>query len=947
MSAGPRAPAPDAAPTFAAGPGEMAARVRAFDWSDTPLGPAETWPQALKVAVGICLNSRFPMFVWWGPELINIYNDAYAPVLGKRHPDALGRPARQSWREIWPVVRPQAEAVMTRGEATWNERVLLVMERNGYAENTWFTWSYSPIPDETGRIGGLFCACTEETPRVLVEGQRDRLLAELDTERSRLAEVFNRSPSFMAVVRGPDHVFELVNDRYYQLVGRRDLVGLSVREALPEVEGQGFFEQLDRVYSGGEPLVGKDVRILLRRDPALPPEERYVDFVYQPMRDGDGAVTGIFAHGVDLTERKRAEEALRASDQQMRLLTDALPALIAYVDAGQRYRFNNRAYQDWFGGAPAALAGLHLRDVLGEDEYLRRRPYVEAALRGEPARFEVLTRHRSRGAVETEVLYVPDRAADGRVNGFVVLVQDVSERKASEIALRASEERLQLAVQIAQMGTFEINLLTDAVRVNDAGRLIYGWPDAEPLTFARVRTHFHPDDREWVLRAVGAACAPEGPGEFEVEQRIVRTDGAVRWVRVRGRALFATVGGDRRAVRCVGTYLDITDQKEAETQREHLLAAERAARAEAERASEAKSQFLATLSHELRTPLTPVLLTVSLMEMHPDLPEELREDVATIRRNVELESRLIADLLDLTRVASGKLALEVQDVDLHAAVRGAEDICQREASVRIVLDLNAVRHRVRGDATRLQQVFWNLVSNAAKFTGPDGLVTVRSYDAPGGRVRVDVADTGLGIDPSVLPKLFNAFEQGDVRLGRQQAGLGLGLAITRRLAEAHGGTVTAASAGRGHGATFTVDLPAAEAPAASAAPEPSADAPAAGPPMHVLVVEDHEPTLKVMSKLLRGLGHRVTGATSVATAAAAARQNGFDLIISDLGLPDGSGLDVMREVREEYTGRAIALTGYGMESDIAASREAGFAEHLTKPVDLAALEAAIRRLAGP
>ena len=168
-AAGPPSPVPPGiTATFAAGSGEMAARVRSLDWSKTPLGPAEAWPQALKVAVGICLNSRFPMFVWWGPELVNIYNDAYIPVLGKRHPHALGRPARQSWGEIWPVVGPQAEAVMTRGEATWNERVLLVMERNGYVENTWFTWSYSPIPDDAGAVGGLFCACSEDTPRVLV-----------------------------------------------------------------------------------------------------------------------------------------------------------------------------------------------------------------------------------------------------------------------------------------------------------------------------------------------------------------------------------------------------------------------------------------------------------------------------------------------------------------------------------------------------------------------------------------------------------------------------------------------------------------------------------------------------------------------------------------------------------------------------------------------------------
>jgi CheY-like chemotaxis protein len=260
------------------------------------------------------------------------------------------------------------------------------------------------------------------------------------------------------------------------------------------------------------------------------------------------------------------------------------------------------------------------------------------------------------------------------------------------------------------------------------------------------------------------------------------------------------------------------------------------------------------------------------------------------------------------------------------------------------VDLGATRHTVRGDSTRLQQVFWNLINNAIKFTPADGTISVRSEDADDGRLRVHVSDTGVGIDAAVLPRLFSAFEQGEVRAARQQAGLGLGLAISRKLAEAHGGTITARSAGRGRGAIFTVDLPAIDTPAADRMTHIPAPLPHVAPPLSILLVEDHEPTLRVMEKLLRRIGHRVTGVMSVASATAAAGQDGFDVIISDLGLPDGSGLDVMRQLREKFEGRAIALTGYGMQSDIAASREAGFSEHLTKPVDLTALEAAISRL---
>lgn len=379
-------------------------------------------------------------------------------------------------------------------------------------------------------------------------------------------------------------------------------------------------------------------------------------------------------------------------------------------------------------------------------------------------------------------------------------------------------------------------------------------------------------------------------------------------------------------------------------ERARLFEAERQARADAERANRSKDEFLAMLSHELRTPLTPVMLTVSMLESNPLLPATLREDVASIRRNVELESRLISDLLDLTRITKGKLQLDEQDVDLHLVIRSAIEICQREASARLIVDLRSPRHVVRGDSTRLQQIFWNLINNAQKFTPPLGIITVRSEVSPdGNRIRVQVADNGAGVDPALLPKLFDAFEQGDVRLAKQQAGLGLGLAISKRLVEAHDGVITAHSPGRGGGSTFTVDLPVVVDAIVPSTP-PTRHAERLKAHLNILLVEDHAPSLRALSRLLMQMGHRVTPATSVASALAAAGLSQFDLLISDLGLPDGSGLDVMRRLREPFKDRAIALTGYGMESDIAASRDAGFVEHLIKPVDVEQLNDAIARV---
>ena len=294
---------------------EMGRRFRLTDWSATPLGPVEQWPQSLRIAVSICLNSRFPMFVWWGSALVNIYNDAYIPVLGKRHPQAFGRPARDFWNDIWNVLGPQVDEVMLHGRPTWNERELLVMERNGFAEETYFTWSYSPIHDESGRVGGLFCACTEETPRVIVERERDALVRSAQDTAQTLQTWFDNAPGFIALLRGPEFVFEMVNKAYYQLVGHRPLQGLPAFEALPDVRNQGFEEILQRVYTEGVPFVGRAIRLALQSAPQGPVTERFVDLVYQPVLESDGKVRGIFAQGHDVTEQVRAVHALQEADR--------------------------------------------------------------------------------------------------------------------------------------------------------------------------------------------------------------------------------------------------------------------------------------------------------------------------------------------------------------------------------------------------------------------------------------------------------------------------------------------------------------------------------------------------------------------------------------------------------------------------------------------------------
>jgi signal transduction histidine kinase len=371
-----------------------------------------------------------------------------------------------------------------------------------------------------------------------------------------------------------------------------------------------------------------------------------------------------------------------------------------------------------------------------------------------------------------------------------------------------------------------------------------------------------------------------------------------------------------------------------EEQRVRLLA-ERAARAEAEAGSRAKDQFLATLSHELRTPLTPVLMAISSLTGDASLPPTVRDDLSMIRRNVELEARLIDDLLDLTRIARGTLELQKTTVDLHAKLDNVLAICRPDIDVKqiqIILKKQATRDRVHGDSARIGQILWNVLKNAVKFTPNGGRIEISTTSQADDFV-FTMTDTGVGIDHDLLPRIFDAFEKGGRRAATHSkgttGGLGLGLTISKALADLHHGELTAASEGPGKGATFVLRLPLMKL----ASPPPPVPAPAApGPQYRILFVEDHADTAMALARVLSRQGYAVHRADSVAAAKKLIDTESFDLLISDIGLPDGSGLEIMKHLRQKQSTPGIAVSGYGMEEDITSAKTAGFAEHLTKPV---------------
>lgn len=527
-----------------------------------------------------------------------------------------------------------------------------------------------------------------------------------------------------------------------------------------------------------------------------------------------------------------------------------------------------------------------------------------------------------------------------------IMEAEIAERK-------VAEERFRVVVEAAPSAMLVFTDEGEMKLVNSQAEAMFG-RDREELMQKNVRA------------LLGSSVLPP-PGMFTItdtlhrvhaeELSIERTDGSKLAVELSVTPIQSTEGA-----RLLASIVDISERKRAEdalrTANAELeaknLALERqaaerllrlraeAAQAEAESANAAKDRFLAMLSHELRTPLSPVLHTVTLLEdTAADVPE-LREHLETIRRNVQLEARLIDDLLDLARIRNGKLNLHLQPTDAHEVLQHALEICQQNiATQKLTVDLRLDARLIwlRADPARLQQIFWNLISNAVKFTPPNGVIHIATRDdEANGCLKVDITDTGVGIDQAKLSRIFNAFEQAS---HRGSSGLGLGLAICKALTEFHGGVIEANSPGAGKGTTFTVSFPATDTSPASETPESTAPLASESLFLRLLVVEDHADTAATLCNLLVRRGYVVQSASSCAAALEKARDFQFDVLVTDIGLPDGNGADLFLELRKQTDRpqlQGVALSGFGMDEDIARSERAGFVEHLTKPIDFHALE---------
>ena len=539
----------------------MGSLMRTHRWSASPLGPPDQWPQPLRAATALLLGSKFPMFVAWGPELGLLYNDAYAEILGAKHPSALGAPFHDVWSEIWGDISGLIDAALA-GEASFRKDLPLVMNRRGFDEQTWFTFSYSPMRDEAGQVAGLFCACQETTDRVLAE----RRLAE-ETERQR--NIFRQAPGFICTLSGPDHVYDFVNDTYRRLFGDREFVGKTAREAFPELEDQGFFELLDQVFATGERHVATAAPARIRRGPDAPEEERFLDFIFAPVTDGGRRVVGIFCEGQDVTEAHRAQLALQTSETRLRLALEAGRMAVWEHDSATGTLRTSPDLNRMLGypaDAELDLEELRTRYYPGDRERLVAA--AVGALESGERFFEAEYRfYRADGALRWFLMRAEITLEAGAPSRTFGVLLDVTERKQVEEELRERETELEAAMAAGKLAMFDCDHVQGRFKASPRFNAIYGYPPDRELTLDDVRRRYHPDDVEAIGQWGRLHAADASLRHFRWTFRIVRPDGEVCWIEGLGEYLRDDAG---RIVRSRGVVADVTERKLAE-ERQRLL----------------------------------------------------------------------------------------------------------------------------------------------------------------------------------------------------------------------------------------------------------------------------------------------------------------------------------------------------------------------------------------
>lgn len=907
----PNVPTAGSAPVFSAR-GEIARQYQAHDWEASPLGGLHAWPPVLRNTVNLMLHSAFPMFILWREPLHCLYNDAYVGILGGLHPQSFARPFFEIWPEVEDVIAPIIARAMS-GESMFFENMPVLLDRNGYPDQAWFTFSYSPLADEHGIIHGVLCTCMETTRQARVEQRQSFQLAIADR------------------LRGLSNLDVILHEASRLLTGQLDI---------------------DAVRFGEVDEAGGTIR--------------------QHGRGGDSE--GIGGMGV--------RSVVDLGDELLALLRNGSVLVIDdLLDGGRNacvdFAIREQLVQRWAG----TIRSLMIAPIVRNGN-LRALLFAE---HGQPHSWLTHEIDLVRDAAETAWRIVEQARAETALQESVVALEQlnrVSESVHSELLLEPLLQKVtDAAVKItgAEFGAFFHNVVNEhgesytLYTISGVPReafskfpmprntAIFG-PTFEglgirrsdditrDLDYAKNPPYMGMPQGHLPVRSYLAAPvkSPDGQvfGGIFLGHRQTGRFTAAHEKLIHGISVQAAIG-------IINSHLYQKTQT--------LLKAEREARANAERESRLKEEFMSVLSHELRTPLNAIAGWSELLRMQRAGDAGLEKALTVIDRNARAQARIIDDLLDISRITSGNLLLDMQQIEITPLLAETVESLRVEADAKqIRIDIvNGGGAVVHGDAARLQQALSNLLTNAIKFSLNGGVVRI-ALERAAAHVRIVVTDDGRGIDPDFLPYVFERFRQADGSISRQFGGLGLGLAIVKSLVELHGGTVTAESEGHDRGACFTIELPAVR----EAAPDAGAVISAAAvrkteaetlmslEGIKVLVVDDEADTRDLLCSVLGDAGASVRMASSVAMALEQIAVERPHVVLSDIGMPGEDGYAFITRLRalEREQGlprlSAAALTAFARPEDVRRALESGFQLHLAKPLALGAVISAVERLAG-
>ena len=915
--------------------------IRAYDWSET-LGLPEYWPQPLKTLVAVMLGSNQPMFIAWGPQRILLYNDCYAEILASKHPMALGQDFLEAWAEIRADLMPIVEQAYA-GEPVHMDDIELLMERRGFEEETHFAFSYTPVRDEAGDVAGFFCPCAEITEQVLA----DRRMLE---ERERQRRMLQQMPGFAALLSSPEHRYDYVNDAYREIAGEREFEGHTVREVFPELAGQGFYELLDEVYSTGEPFAARSMPISLNRADG----ERFIDFLYEPIRDEGQRVAGIFVGGYDVTERVRAERAVRESEARFRLMADAVPQIVWIIDAKGKVEFFNKQWSDYVGSADVPERGgdVAARFIHPDDEEITTSSFEQARRGGTTYQVE----HRIRSAAGKYRWFLargePFRDPEtNKIERWFGASVDIHERREAEAALRESEARLRAVIDAAPIGLVFADPTGRITGANAGIEAIIGRPITRSQSasdYGDDYVAYHGDGRQVAAHEYPLAKVVRGEEErAELEVQVRRPDGSLSWVRY-----IATPIRNRRGelTGAVVASLDIDrERRSAENlarEVERALAEREEALAQVHQMQKMETigQLTGGVAHDFNNLLTPIIGSLDMLVRRGVGSERERRLVDGALQSAERAKTLVQRLLAFAR----RQPLQPTAVDAARLIHGMVGLIESTLgpTIEVRVDVASSLPPARGDANQLEMALLNLAVNARDAMPEGGELTITARldtvasDHPSGLaqgeyVRLCIGDTGTGMDKTTLERAIEPFFS---TKGVGQ-GTGLGLSMVHGLIAQLGGGLTIQSE-PGEGTTIQLWLPISTdaVDGVDRALEPAVVPQGLGT---ALLVDDEELVRMSTADMLIELGYEVVEAAS-AEDALRLIGDGLrpSLLVTDHLMPGMSGAQLARKLKADQPKLTVLIvSGYaeaeGLDPDIA---------RLTKPFRNAELAASLSAL---